>query len=199
MENASGRSHMRVCECKRKPETHTVMTVCPKKKKIWPRRASSPPRGVSHDDDASLCTARAMMRLAFARAARARDAPSLAAAMSCRLIASTSASEASGGTKSDPSALCAEMVSYARQAWRSGDRVTATGVLEHGADLIARATEGQPEVAAAAHAAKSRTHLAWAAMQSVRHRVPETEKKRKSEAAYLATPCRFSFPHAEAR
>ena len=140
-----------------------------------------------------------MMRLAFARAARARDAPSLAAAMSCRLIASTSASEASGGTKSDPSALCAEMVSYARQAWRSGDRVTATGVLEHGADLIARATEGQPDGAAAAHAAKSRTHLAWAAMQSVRHRVPETEKKRKSEAAYLATPCRFSFPHAEAR
>ena len=126
-----------------------------------------------------------MMRAAFARAARARDAPSLArasAAMSCRLMASTSASEASGGTKSDPSALCAEMVSYARKAWRSGDRVTATGVLEHGADLIARATEGQPAVAAAAHAAKSRTHLAWAAMQSVRHRVPETENKRKSDA-----------------
>ena len=41
MENASGRSHMRVCECKRKPETHTVMTVCPKKKKYGldaPRR-----------------------------------------------------------------------------------------------------------------------------------------------------------------
>jgi hypothetical protein len=113
--------------------------------------------------------------------------------MPCRLIASTSASEASGGTKSDPSALCAEMVSYARQTWRSGDRVTATGVLEHGADLIARATEGQPAVAAAAHAAKSRTHLAWAAMQSVRHGVPETVKKLKSDAAYLATPCRFSF------
>lgn len=107
-----------------------------------------------------------------AGAARVRDAPSLARAMSCRLIASTSASPSSGGTKSDPSALCAEMVSYARKAWRSGDRVTATGVLEHGADLIARATEGQPAVAAAAQAAKSRTHLAWAAMQSVRHRVP---------------------------
>ena len=134
-----------------------------------------------------------------AGAARVRDAPSLARAMSCRLIASTSASSSSGGTKCDPSALCAEMVSYARKAWRSGDRVTATGVLEHGADLIVRASEGQPAVAAAAQAAKSRTHLAWADMQSVRHRVPETEKKRKSEAAYLATPCRFSFPHAEAR
>ena len=69
------------------------------------------------------------------------------------------------------------MVSYARKAWRSGDRVTATGVLEHGADLIARASEGQPAVAAAAQAAKSRTHLAWADMQSVRHRVPETKRR----------------------
>ena len=143
-----------------------------------------------------------MMRLAFARAARARDAPSLArasAAMSCRLIASTSASEASGGTKSDPSALCAEMVSYARQAWRSGDRVTATGVLEHGADLIARATEGQSAVAAAAHAAKSRTHLAWAAMQSVRHRVPETEKKLPKRRRVPRDAVSLFFPRAEAR
>ena len=144
----------------------------------------------------SVSTARGML-LAVARragAVRARDASSLArasAAMSCRLIASTSASPTSGGTKSDPSALCAEMVSYARKAWRSGDRATATGVLEHGADLIARATEGQPTVAAAAQAAKSRTHLAWAAMQSVRHRVPE-----KGEAAFPSRPRakRFSFP-----
>ena len=78
--------------------------------------------------------------------------------------------------------MCAEMVSYARKAWRSGDRVTATGVLEHGADLIARAVEGQPAVAAAAQAAKSRTHLAWADMQSVRLRVPETEATPRTRA-----------------
>ena len=131
-----------------------------------------------------------------AGAARARDAPSLArasAAMSCRLIASTSASSSSGGTKCDPSALCAEMVSYARKAWRSGDRVTATGVLEHGADLIARAAEGQPAVAAAAQAAKSRTHLAWADMQSVRLRVPETEATRLTAAANAMFAKHVSF------
>jgi len=108
--------------------------------------------------------------------ARRRDALGFAhisALASCR----ANASSATETTKTDPEALSAEMVTYARRAWRSGDRATAAGVLEHGADLITRAVEGQAALALAAHVAKARTKLAWAAMQSVRSIfcvVPET-------------------------
>lgn len=61
------------------------------------------------------------------------------------------------------------MVGYARQAWRDGNRDAAVGVLEHGADLIARAAQGTDDGARASfRLALARTRLSWAAMQSVR-------------------------------
>ena len=77
------------------------------------------------------------------------------------------ASASSGG--GDPESLCSDMVGYARQAWRGGNRDAAVGVLEHGADLIARAAQGTDDGARASFGlALARTRLSWAAMQSVR-------------------------------
>ena len=77
------------------------------------------------------------------------------------------ASASSGG--GDPETLCSDMVGYARQAWRGGNRDAAVGVLEHGADLIARAAQGTDDGARASfRLALARTRLSWAAMQSVR-------------------------------
>jgi hypothetical protein len=67
----------------------------------------------------------------------------------------------------NPTDLCAQLVSYARHEWRRGERGTAVGVLEHGAELVARSVQGQ-EVTPEAAVAAARTHLAWAAMQAVR-------------------------------
>lgn len=109
-----------------------------------------------------------------AGAVRGRSALGIAhisALLSCRPNTHSPNLKASYSTQSDPASLSSEMVTYARRAWRGGDRSTACGVLEHGADLITRAVAGQQgPVAVAAHAAKARTHLAWATMQSVRPR-----------------------------
>jgi|AntAceMinimDraft_5_1070358.scaffolds.fasta_scaffold16710_1 hypothetical protein len=83
-----------------------------------------------------------------------------------------------------PGDLCAQVVGYARHEWRRGERATAAGVLEHGAELVARASEGR-EPTPDCHVAVSRIHLAWAAMQSVRQR-PCTQARSSQVAIRLS-------------
>ncbi len=145
----------------------------------WVSLASAPRRG-----------ARALSRLA--RHARSRRGAS-----------------SSAPAPGDPEALAAEMIAFARTSRREGRRDAAVGVLEHAADLVARAAAGAGDPAAALPAtlAVARARLAWAAMQTVRRqsarpapsppllaRLLSSSEKKRSCASDSPSPSARSLP-----